>query len=264
MGTDGTGNHLDADGLRVERVDDLSVTHHPGALEWAQEVVVRTMLALEPAADPARARNMAAYMRDAFDFLGIPTPQRRLLLARAWQDLPEPTPGDLARASAELWRLAGREYQYAGCDLLARYAGTTRRAGRLPAGFLESAVRPLLQSRPWWDTVDALRSAAVGPLVAAHPQLVQVVRRWSADDDDRWLVRSALIHQLGYGERTDEALLLELCARHAADTEFFVAKAIGWALRTHARLRPDAVRRFCAEHPELTPLARREALKHLR
>ena len=54
VGTDGTGNHLDADGLRVERVDDLSVTHHPGALEWAQEVVVRTMLALEPAADPRR------------------------------------------------------------------------------------------------------------------------------------------------------------------------------------------------------------------
>lgn len=262
MGTDGTGSDLGADGLRVERVDDLSVTHHPGALDWAQEVVVRTMLALEPAADPARARSMAAYMRDTFDFLGIPTPQRRLLLVQAWADLPEPTPGDLQLAATELWRLAGREYQYAACDLLARHAGTPRRAGRLPAAFLESAVRPLLQSAPWWDTVDSLRSAAVGPLVAAYPELVRVVRQWSADGD-RWLVRSAIIHQLGYGERTDEPLLLELCAQHAADTEFFVAKAIGWALRTHARLRPDVVRRFCAAHPELTPLARREALKHL-
>ena len=263
MSTDGTGSDLGADGLRVERVDDLSVTHHPGALDWSQEVVVRTMLALEPAADPSRARNMAAYMRDAFDFLGIPTPERRLLLSRAWADLPAPTPDDLATATAELWRLAGREYQYAACDLLARYAGTTRRAAALPAEFLGSAVRPLVVSKSWWDTVDALRSAAVGPLVAAHPRLVGTMREWS-DDEDHWLVRSAIIHQLGYGERTDEALLFELCAQHAADPEFFVGKAIGWALRTHARHRPDAVRRFCADHPELTPLARREALKHLR
>ena len=262
MSTDGTGSDLGADGLRVERVDDLSVTHHPGALDWSQEVVVRTMLVLEPAADPGRARNMAAYMRDAFDFLGIPTPERRLLLTQAWADLPAPGPDDLAMAAAELWRLAGREYQYAACDLLARYAGTPRRAARLPASFLASAVRPLLQSKPWWDTVDSLRSAAVGPLVAAHPELVDVMRAWGGDED-RWLVRTAVIHQLGYGERTDEALLFELCARQAASPEFFVGKAIGWALRTHARHRPDAVRRFCAEHPELSALARREALKHL-
>jgi len=76
-------------------------------------------------------------------------------------------------------------------------------------------------------------------------------------------VRSALIHQLGYGERTDADLLFTFCARRAADREFFVAKAVGWALRTYARVAPDAVRAFVEGHPELTKLARREALKHL-
>jgi 3-methyladenine DNA glycosylase AlkD len=132
----------------------------------------------------------------------------------------------------------------------------------MPAAFLTTSIRPLLVTSPWWDTVDALRTVAVGPLVQAHPALVTVLRTW-IEDGDRWLVRSAIIHQLGYAERTDEALLFEFCARRAGDREFFVAKAIGWALRTHARRRPDAIRRFCEDHPELTALARREALKHL-
>jgi 3-methyladenine DNA glycosylase AlkD len=236
----------------------------PGAdaLGWSDEVVLRTMLALEPAADPGRAAAMSAYMRGQFPFLGIPTPVRGRLLAGVWADLAEPSPDDLGDAVTHLWRLHGREYQYAASDLLRRYVGTPRRATRVDPAFLTDVVRPLLVTTAWWDTVDALRATAVGPLVAAHPGLVDVMRAW-VEDDDRWLVRSAIIHQLGYGERTDEALLLELCARRASDSEFFVAKAIGWALRTHARSRPDAVRQFCADHPELTRLARREALKHL-
>lgn len=233
-----------------------------GALGWADEVVLRTMLALEPAADAGRAAGMAAYMRGRFPFLGIQTPQRTALLRDAWHDLPDPSAAELAAAAGQLWRLHGREYQYAAVDLLARHVGTPRRAAALPPAFLTDAVLPLLVAKAWWDSVDALRGAAVGPLVAAHPGLTATMRRW-VEDDDHWLVRSAIIHQLGYRDRTDEALLFELCARRAADREFFVGKAIGWALRTHARRRPDAVRAFCADHPELTALARREALKHV-
>lgn len=241
----------------------VRVTDGTPAPDWAGEVVLRAMIALEPAADPQRATAMAAYMRHRFAFLGILTPQRTALLRDAWAGLPPPGPGDLAAAAAGLWRLHGREYQYAAVDLLARHLGTPRRATAYDPAFLVDVVRPLLVTTAWWDSVDALRAAAVGPLVAAHPRLTAVMRQW-ADDDDRWLVRTALTHQLGYRERTDEALLLELSARRAADPDPFVAKAIGWALRTHARRRPDAVRAFCAAHPELTALARREALAHLR
>lgn len=236
------------------------MTSGPG---WAAQAVGAVEAALRPAADPVRAAPMARYMKGRFAFLGIPAPERRRLLQGVWSALPEPTAEAVAEVAGRLWRLPEREFQYAACDLLERRIGTARRAAGADPGMLLAVVRPLLVERAWWDTVDSLRGAAVGPLVQAHPGLVAVIRRW-VEDDDRWLVRSAVIHQLGYRERTDEDLLFELCARRAADREFFVAKGIGWALRTHARRRPDAVLGFCDRHPELTALARREALKHLR
>jgi hypothetical protein len=123
-----------------------------------------------------------------------------------------------------LWALDAREYQYVACDLLARHQ---RVCG---AHFLVRQAEPLIQTKSWWDTVDALRSAVVGPLVSRHDELVDVMWRW-IDSDDIWLVRSAIIHQLGYGEHTDEDRLFALCARRADHPDFFVRKAIGWALR---------------------------------
>jgi 3-methyladenine DNA glycosylase AlkD len=91
--------------------------------------------------------------------------------------------------------------------------------------------------------------------------MTPLLRDW-ARSPDRWLRRSALIAQLGARERTDTALLTEVVEANAADREFFVRKAIGWALRDFARTDPDWVRRFLADH-ELSPLSRREAAKHL-
>jgi 3-methyladenine DNA glycosylase AlkD len=223
---------------------------------WPDQVVRVTTTALQALADPARAAPMAAYQRDQFAFLGIGAPARRAALRAAWKGLPAPTAADLGPAVRALWKRPHREFQYAGCDLLDRWIKV---AG---PDLLVPDVEYLLTHRSWWDSVDALRSAAVGPLVAAHPALVAVLRRWIGSDD-RWLVRSAIIHQLGYGPRTDADLLFDFCARRAQDREFFVAKAVGWALRTYARHAPDDVRAFVSAHPELSPLARREALKHL-
>jgi 3-methyladenine DNA glycosylase AlkD len=229
---------------------------------WAHGVVALAQDALRPLADPDRAAPMAAYLRDQFPFLGIPTPQRAAALRAAWAGIGAPSEGELTEGALALWALPEREFQYAACDLLTRWIGTTTRAAGIGPGFLADGVRQLITTASWWDSVDALRSAAVGPLVAAHPQLRSVMSGW-VELDDRWLVRSAIIHQLGYGDATDADLLFALCARRAGDREFFVAKAIGWALRTYARRRPDAVREFVGRHSELTPLARREALKHL-
>jgi len=234
---------------------------------WSGSVVAAAVAALEPLADPVRAVPMAAYLRDQFPFLGIGTPARTAALKVAWRSFPVPTAGELAAAAEALWALPQREYRYAACDLLGRFVrpttGLTSAAGLVAgADGRGGTVERLITTDSWWDTVDALRSVAVGPLVAANPALVAVTDRW-IDADDRWLVRSAIIHQLGYRERTDADRLFRYCAHRATDREFFVAKAIGWALRTHARTDPGAVRRFVATHPQLTSLARREALKHL-
>lgn len=220
---------------------------------------------------------MAAYLRDQFPFLGLGSRQRTTALATAWRDLRVPSAGELARAARDLWTLPQREYQYAACDLLGRFvrhstgldaaahllapSATVTTVTNGTAG-TAGVVEELITTKSWWDTVDALRKVAVAPLVAASPQLVAVLDGWIGSDD-RWLVRSAIIHQLGYHGRTDADRLFAYCALRATDREFFIAKAIGWALRTYARVDPDAVLAFVGAHPELTPLARREALKHL-
>jgi len=224
--------------------------------DWAADVIARTEAALQPLACVADAGPMAAYMKGVAPFLGIRSPARRAAQRSAWRGLDPPTPRDLTAAATWLWVCPEREYQYAACDLLARFVPEV-----CGATFLRGTVERLIVTRSWWDTVDALRSAAVGPLTAGHPELVAVIRRWS-DSGDRWLARSAIIHQLGRGATADEALLFELCRRHASDREFFVAKAVGWALRDHARTAPDAVRAFVASTP-LQALSVREATKHL-
>jgi 3-methyladenine DNA glycosylase AlkD len=98
--------------------------------------------------------------------------------------------------------------------------------------------------------------------VHAHPALVVSMDAWSADEN-MWLVRTAILHQLHYGQATDTDRLFGYCERQATHPDFFVRKAIGWALRHYARTDPAAVRAFVATTPSLSPLSRREAMKHL-
>jgi len=224
--------------------------------DWAAGATARVEAAFAPVAVAGDAAPMAAYMKGVAPFLGIKTPARRAAQRDAWRTLARPTPADLAAAADLLWARPEREYQYAACDLLAWFVPRVCRAP-----FLTGCVERLIVTKSWWDTVDGLRSAAVGPLVAKHPELVGVVRGWS-ESGNRWLIRSAIIHQLARKATTDEALLFELCRRHGDDREFFVAKGIGWALREYAKTAPEAVRAFVAA-TALQPLSVREATKHL-
>ena len=123
-------------------------------------------------------------------------------------------------------------------------------------------MQSLLTDRPWWDTVDSLGTAVITPLVQRYPEQVALMWTWW-DSGDRWLIRAAIQHQRGLRERTDVDRLLAMCDQHADDREFFVAKAIGWALRDLARWDPDAVRVFLAAHPGLSRVAAREAERGL-
>ncbi|MCF8526667.1 MAG: DNA alkylation repair protein [Candidatus Nanopelagicales bacterium] len=215
-----------------------------------------TRAALEPLATPERASGMQAYMKDVAPFLGIPTPERRAAQRAAWSTLDPLTPGELAELTATLFSLPEREFAYAACDLIGRYQRT------LEADFLSDPVEPLLLARPWWDTVDSLVTAAVCPLTRRNPPLVDLMWQWW-NSGDRWLVRAAVCHQRGRKEDTDLDLLFAMCSGYAGDREFFIAKAIGWALRDVSTLFPDHVRGFVDDHPDLSPVARREALRKI-
>lgn len=222
----------------------------------AQRWVVATVNALEPLRDPDNAVPMAAYMKHVAPFLGIPSPARRAALATGWKSLPTFDEPVLVSICEALWQLPEREYQYAACDLIAKYSRT------LSAAFVPGVGQRLITTRPWWDTVDALGSAAVTPAVDRHPQLVELMWEWM-DSDDRWLVRAAVQHQRGLKDRTDLARVFAMCDRVASQREFFIAKAVGWALRDAAKLDPVAVQGFVDDHPALSAVARREAVRGL-
>jgi 3-methyladenine DNA glycosylase AlkD len=219
-----------------------------------EPVLARLTALFEADRDPDRAAAMRAYMRDQFAFLGIMAPRQRALARQATAGAGEPTQADLVALADACWAREEREYQYFACGYLRRHAAVLT-PDALPA------VRRLITTKPWWDTVDVLAARVVGPMVTRHGELVAAMDEWIADDD-RWVVRTALLHQLFYQGDTDARRLFDYCAQQKGHTDFFVRKAIGWALREYAKTDPAAVRAFVAA-TALSGLSRREALKNL-
>ena len=219
----------------------------------ADEVVARLRTAYAAHADPVRAAGEAAYMRHQFPFFGMRTADRRRLTAEALAGLPPPTEQELAAVLRALWAEPERELQHAGCDYVRAHIAVAS------APFIDVLLE-VVMAKSWWDTVDPLAAHAVGSLVRRHPDLVTVMDEWIRADDF-WVARTAILHQLTYKGDTDEARLFDYCRLRAPDREFFLRKAIGWALRTYAAVAPASVANFVESTPDLSPLSVREATK---
>lgn len=211
-----------------------------------------TKQALQPLADQADAAGMQRYMKDIAPYLGIRSATRRAAQKAAWKTLPALDEGNLARFAHEMWKLPEREFHYAGIDALDWYRGA------LSAEFLVEPVQYLVATKPWWDTVDGLGSAIITPLVNTYPELHSTMWRWLRSTDI-WLARAAIQHQRGNKDETDLDLLFAMCEVHITDREFWLAKAIGWALRDASAYWPADVQEFVDRHPNIAPVARREA-----
>ena len=220
---------------------------------WADDVVARATSALTPLRDAPRGLEMKRYMKDVAPFLGIGAPDRRAALKAAWKGIDQPSSAELGEAAQALMALEEREYHYGAFELIER---CRRYADDL---FLDVYGTTLLTTKPWWDTVDGLVSAAVSPLCKVADQSV-LINEWS-ESGNIWLIRSAITHQRGWKADTDIPRILELCDRHWDNREFFVAKAIGWALRDIARMNPVSVSEFLDIHPMKNSVATREALR---
>lgn len=214
------------------------------------------MTDLRAAADPEKVPQMVAYMKDQFAFLGVTSPVRKAAQKPFMAVARRSEPDEVLDVADLCWEQDEREFQYVGSDLL------RARAKTLHADDV-SRLHALIVTKPWWDTIDALAAHPVGTLVSRFPELGAVMDVW-IDDDNIWVARTAILHQLRYKDDLNEARLFAYVQKRASDTEFFIRKALGWALRDYARVAPDAVRDFVTTHEAaLSGLTKREALKHL-
>ena len=218
---------------------------------------VRSLKALfEKNANPADAAPMKKYMRDQFEYLGIKSPQFKLLQSEFIKQNGLPPVEDLDAIVRELWKLPQREFQYLAISLI-------ERSGKnLDEGFIET-IEHIITTKSWWDTVDTIAGHTVGAMFKRYPKVkTKYLKKWRKSENF-WLRRTTLLFQLGYKEETDFELLCELVKENLGSDEFFINKAIGWALRQYAWNNPTAVKKFVKATKELNPLSRREALKNI-
>ena len=212
---------------------------------------------LEAVADPEKAGPMAAYLRTDMPFYGVQKAGRVPVMRRLKKEFPPVLRDDYEEAVLALWRLEHREEKY----LAIEYA----------RGFDEFVVfesvplyERMITEGAWWDLVDGTASWLVGRvLLKERTRTEPVMRSWILSED-MWLRRTSIICQLGHKADTDDSLLADACTANLPDTEFFIRKAIGWALREYAKTNPDWVRDYVSRHrQELSALSHREATKHL-
>jgi len=226
-----------------------------------QELIAAIRAGLAAAGDPARAPAMQAYMKSAMPYYGVLAPGQRELFRAVFATHPLSDRDTWLATVRTLWDQAThREERYAAIALSGAKAYARWQAPDLVPGLYQD----LIVTGAWWDYVDDLAIHRVGPLLRAAPgTITPVMRDWSAGTD-LWLRRSAIICQIGSKAGTDLELLTLAIDRATGERGFFLRKAIGWALREYAKTDPDWVRAFVADRADrLSPLSRREALKHL-
>lgn len=206
------------------------------------------------AGDSEVAPGMKAYMKHNFGFLGLKSPYRKEIqkpFIKDWSQGKTPIRWDMVEA---LWQLPEREYQYVALDYLHRVIR------KLQPGDIVK-LEKLVVTKSWWDSVDAL-SKPIGHYFKLNPHEMQhYLNRWESSGN-MWLLRTAILFQLSYGKDTDYDLLEELVSRHKSNKEFFIRKAIGWALRQYSKHNPIWVE-ACCERQALQGLSLREALKDI-
>lgn len=198
---------------------------------------------------------MEKYMRNQFPYFGVKTPERRELEKQFFKEtgiLTQPFNQDFVWT---LWEMDEREYQNVALDYIEK---SLKKLRKEDLQFLEK----LITTKSWWDTVDVISPKAVGQVARQNPEIIEeTINNWSTHENI-WLRRAAILFQLKYKQQTNEELLYQYIVKSADSKEFFIQKAIGWALREYSKTNPESVRLFIDGHP-LAPLSIREGSKYL-
>jgi 3-methyladenine DNA glycosylase AlkD len=218
-------------------------------------------------ADPAKATGMAAYMyskrygdmygtKTGTPFYGVQKPARTPIARKLAAAVDPASCQEYERLVLDLWELGHREEKYLALDVAERFR-------RFRTEESLDLYERLIVEGAWWDLVDTVVSRLVNPVLLGSASAWPRIDGW-IDADDVWLRRSAIISQLRSKDRTDRDRLARYCVARMHESEFFIRKAIGWALREYARADPAWVRSFADEHrADMSGLSFREATKHL-
>src|SRR5262245_42475265 len=235
-------------------------------------LVVEVRAALQKAADPAKAPKMQAYMKSTMPYRGVSSPEQKAIWQQVCSSHVLSSQNQWQRVALALWRNAAfREERYAAVALtgLRSYA-SYRTMASIPM------FEEMIVSGAWWDFVDAIAGRQLGDILRIDPRRMSaLMRRW-ARDADMWKRRAAILSQLGFKSETDLTLLYDCIEPNLVDNhstrasdgslmagQFFIRKAIGWALRQYAWTDPREIKRYVrANRERLSGLSVREALKN--
>ena len=202
------------------------------------------------------AVEMAKYMRNHFSFFGIKTEERRVIFKYIWKENQVEVKKNPREIALKLFSKTERELQYCAIEIIIKQL-----KGKYKKDDIK-LIEKLLITNSWWDSVDTIAKNILGKYLIEYPlETEKVIQRFS-NSENMWLNRSAILFQLGYKQKTNFEILKSECEKHKKSNEFFIQKAIGWALREYGKTNPEAVRNFVA-NGNLKPLSTKEALKNI-
>ncbi len=206
--------------------------------------------------NPENAFAMAKYMKNNFSFFGIKTEERRRVFAAIWKENKQEVATNTIQIAFDLYSKQEREFHYCAIEILIKECKGNYKKEDI------KWIERLISNNSWWDSVDTIAKYILGEYLLEFPlETKKVIERFSYSDN-MCLNRSAILFQLSYKEKTNFEILISECEKHKHSNEFFIQKAIGWALRDYSRFNPNEVKAY-VNSTNLKPLSRREALRLL-
>lgn len=202
------------------------------------------------------AFQMKKYMKDLFSFYGIKTTERRAIFHELLKSNKQEISEDYRKIALTLIKKEYRELHYCGIEILIKNLKKNYRKDDI------KLVETFLITNSWWDSVDTISKYLLGQYLIEFPNETEKVIERFSNSENKWLNRSAIIFQLGYKKNTNYELLFSECVKHSQSKEFFIQKAIGWALREYGSVNPGLVINF-VNNTDLKPLSRKEAIRKL-
>ena len=211
---------------------------------------------LDKSSDTDNASYMTDYMRGKFQYFGVKTTLRRDILNQVIADNKVEISENTREVTLKLYKLPQRELHVSATEIFEKNLRKTYLKEDI------TIIEKLITQNSWWDTVDFIAKQILGKYLLKYPEEVpNVISKFSASKD-MWLNRSAILFQLGYKSNTNEDILFKQCEIHKHSEEFFIQKAIGWALREYGKTNPESVLNFVNSTP-LKPLSQREAIRNI-